>query len=223
MNGTDFSFHGHDAAHDIEKEAAHINTIIDPESIQTIVYVGCCCGYEAGLLSNVYQHAEVHAIEAVQETYDKYLLEKRSCCTPRVKTHCLAISNVNGTAKLNMAKMNTQHSLLDPMDWDAVSTRTVQCQTLQKFCSLNGLKPDMIVLDVEGIPGRVLVGAGPEILSTVKVVFAETEPHDAKVFADGDTDGFVDRLLYTFGMKRELCSVPEPPVRQLNSVWVRRP
>jgi FkbM family methyltransferase len=220
---TDFSFHGHDAAHDIVAETEHINTLLPPGSIKTIVYVGCCCGYEAGQLSEVYPDAEVYAIEAVEETFDRYLRSVRSCCAGRVKTTCRTISHTNGRTALHMAEMNTQHSVLNPLDWEVVETRYVPCETLQRYCAGADIHPDMLVLDVEGTPGRVLVGAGPDILSTIKVVIAETEPAGADVFEMGDSDEWVARLLHIYGLERVLCSVPSPPVRQLNSVWVRKP
>ena len=220
---TDFSFHGHDTAHDIVKEAEHVNGILGEGAIKSIVYVGACCGYEAGLLQGVYPDAEIIAIEAVEESYLRYFGKDRSCCPMSIHALNATISHRDGLAELKMARLNTQHSLLDPHDWGVTNLRTVNTFTLDTVCNNSGIQPDMLVLDVEGIPGRALIGAGPGVLSRLKVVMAETEPAGANVFEDGDTDEFVDRILHIYGLTRVLCSVPPPPVRQLNSVWVRLP
>lgn len=219
----DFSYHGHDQAHDVLLEARRVSTVVPQEDIAGLVYVGCCCGHEAGILSDYYVGAEVHAIESVKETYDRFLADPvaRSCCAPRVKAFNLSLWNSRGAATLYLAKCNTQHSLVPPLDWPVVGKRTVQTTTLLEHCASTGITPDMIVLDAEGAAARVLLGAGPEILSSVKVVMAETEPQGANVFRGGDTDEFVDRLLSLYGMERFILWKPEPPVRQLNSVWIR--
>jgi len=217
----DFTYHGHDKAHDIRIEAKFVNGLLPPGTIKCIVYVGCCCAYEAGLLADIYPDAEVHAIEPVRETFDLYLGDNRPCCGERVKTHNLAIADHDGEITLNLAAMNTQHSVLKPRDWVVQDTRVGPCLTLKSFCAENGLMPDMLVIDAEGITGQILMSAG-SALNSVSVVMAETEPAGANVFDGGDTHESVNEFLAQKGFDMCLQSIPEAPVRQLNSVWIRK-
>lgn len=221
---TDFTHHAHDIAHSIVSELAVMENYLDPADVTGILYVGCCCGYEAGLFAKYYPDAQVHAIEAVQETYDNFLGDSRSCCDSRVVTACAVMDEVARPATLHLSQANTCHSLLE-LNACKDGQREIQTTTIADYCEAADLHPQILALDVEGVPLRVLKGAGA-VLDGVQMVMAETEIHANRVFRGNDTDEQVDEFLAVRGFRRLLGAHPPGLGRpsdftQLNSLWKR--
>lgn len=219
MTQPDYNYHGHDSEHNVVAEMAGVIALIG-RLPRCILYIGACCGYEAGLLAAMLPGAEVHVIEACEETYRNFLAESRPCCPqPNIRTALAAISDVSGQATLHLSPLNTCHSLLPQLDGGGpVGSREVTTVTITDYCQPRRIRPDILVLDTEGLALRALQGAGA-YLDGVVAVLAETEPDGAAVFAGGDTDEAVDTFLRAAGFHRTSRVGTGP--RQFNSVWVR--
>ena len=213
---TDFTFHGHDTAHDILEDVGHA---YNPTCV---LYLGACCGYEAGLIADKYPEAAVYAVEACKETYDRFLGNTRECAGPRVIAHNLAIGEFDGTATLNLDESNTKHSVLRQVDAGRTGeTREVRMASLATYCKELAIAPDVLVIDLEGIAVRALRGLGEDLMAGVNCVIAETEPAGANVFEGGDTNEDFAWFMSSHAFRLEKLWLPGSPVRQLNSVWVR--
>lgn len=110
------------------------------------------------------------------------------------------------------AGLSSIHMRVEPPQ-ETVRTISV---SLDDFCWLNDINPDILMIDVEGATFDVLSG-GPRVLRGVGFVFAETET--SQFFKGAKLDNDVDRFLVSSGFKRlrEYGHVNG----QKNSSWVR--
>jgi FkbM family methyltransferase len=72
---------------------------------------------------------------------------------------------------------------------------------LDKFCRTHRIKPDALIIDVEGCTMDVLAGAG-SLLDFVKVIYAEVTHDDSRGTRGMATD--VDALLTGLGFRRSM-------------------
>lgn len=179
-------------------------------NVNSIVCVGALDGHELSRIARCFPDARHLAVEGHRETYEQHL---RSATW--LETYNTVIARETGRGGFYTNPTLGNGGILPRSKKDVAQ----RCMTvsLDDFCwSVSLDHVDVLMIDVEGAAYEVLYG-GPEILGTVKLVYAETEKFE--VFLGQRLDVDVDELLDDHDLKRIRREAAGP---QLNSVWVRR-
>lgn len=174
--------------------------------IRTFFDVGAHEGQTSASALSSFAEARVFAFEPHPVTFSKLL--QRLAEDPRLVAHNLAISNTNGTSRFFEYSSSTLNSLISDAQYPvrkgvAARAITVQCTTLDEFCSRHGIQTiDVLKIDTEGCELVVLQGA-QRLLSAERVRFVYAEFNDMLPRA-GTTGGAlvpISEVLTQFGFR----------------------
>jgi FkbM family methyltransferase len=149
--------------------------------IRTFFDIGANIGQTSSLALSSFREAQVFAFEPDPVTFPKLV----QCLGehPRLGAYNIAISNASGTVPFFRYASSTLNSLIPdaqyPMRRGVTAEKiTVDCTTLTKFCSANGIhRIDVLKIDTEGCDLPVLQG-GEQLLSAGRVRFVYVEFND---------------------------------------------
>jgi len=141
----------------------------------------------------------------------------------RVEVLETAISDRCGKATLFAAGTDGMSRLgaPNPLLKDAVKEIVVETETLDEFCRRRGLRPDVLMLDVEGFEERALAGARSLLLQEpLPTVVVEMHPN-AWPNAGGDASS-MGRLLKDFDLNVRPISGQRDPLAEYGHVLLER-
>lgn len=168
---------------------SHLTSIIDFNSITSIIDVGSAHGYESLNLARVFENAHVYGFEPTPEHFQHCTwLQSQVDISIASRMHFanLALNDSDGyikfypldeaKAKGNNTGMASKFQLIDPNvfshEINIQKEITVAALTLDTWCNHTNVKPDIIWMDAQGAESAILNGA-KNSLSTVKVIMTE--------------------------------------------------
>ncbi|MBI1938134.1 MAG: FkbM family methyltransferase [Ignavibacteriales bacterium] len=183
--------------------------------IKTVVEIGALDANDSQYFKKVFPSAEVYAIEALPDNYNKYLngLNDIVCINA-------VISDRDGEVDFYKKKINGIHSIFNRGNEygnEVIKLPSYRFETLAKKYNIE--KVDMMKIDVEGAAIEVLEGMGG-LLSTVKIMHLESESYP--FFEGQKLHNEVVKYLEEKGFSLlELTSFPIQPGRlQYDSLWI---
>jgi FkbM family methyltransferase len=174
--------------------------------ICTFLDVGANEGQTSTSALSSFPDARIFAFEPHPVTFSR--LVQRLGGEPRVAAYNLALSNANGFAPFFEYSSSTLNSLIPDAQYPVrkgVAAReiTVQCRTLDEFCSQHRIQTiDVLKIDTEGCELVVLKGA-QQLLSAKRVRFVYAEFNDMSP-RPGSTGGdlvSISDFLTSFGFR----------------------
>ena len=112
----------------------------------TIMEIGALDGADAVFLKSQFPDADVYAIEALRQNFDRYLLN-----LPGVTAFNALIGAKNEQVTFYEKRINGLHGMFDRGSRYGTKQYPVQCYRLDDFCANLGLPaPDVYKIDVEG-------------------------------------------------------------------------
>lgn len=170
--------------------------VLDP---RCILSVGCGDGYELGKIAAAFEGCKGVGVDATEGD---------------AKT---VIAGVTGVGHFYLYEPGLSSIYLRSDKRKPKGSQRVLTLSLDDFCWLHEIQPDVLMIDAEGATDDVLWG-GTETLKSVSLIAAETETEE--LFQGQKLDADVNEWLTVNGFKRirieEARGVP-----QRNSVWVR--
>lgn len=167
---------------------SHIKNLIDFNGIKTIIDVGSAHGYESLNMARVFTNARTFGFEPTPEHYDHCMKLKASSgdIGNRMEFMMMALNNEDGPIKFypldetqsrgNNTGMASKLRLMDPAvfphELSIQKEITVNATTLDTWCRLNNVVPDLIWMDAQGAELDILKGA-EHSLGSVKVILTE--------------------------------------------------
>jgi FkbM family methyltransferase len=120
----------------------------------------------------------------------------------RVALVPMAAGRQTGRAKLYDVQAGSGLSRLDnanPATVGPVAATDVQLTTIDEYCARSGVRPDLILVDVEGFEFDVLAGAAETIRRARPQLFVELHPH---LYPDGEASRATGaRLIAELGLR----------------------
>lgn len=149
---------------------------IEPAAIREILDIGSGDGYDSLNLARVFHNAQVHGFEPIPNRYQR-CQRMRSAANKmlgsRLNFHCLAAGNREATVAFFQPTIDAAD---DPLDGASmlVSERPseqiyTECITLDTWCSLRGVRPQLLRLVAGGSELEALQGAD-SVLDHVSVI-----------------------------------------------------
>lgn len=140
--------------------------------IVRIFDVGANLGQSASEYLAAYPHADIHCFEPVRETAAKLVAKIGN----RVRVHQVALSSSNGQGKMSLEGPSDTFRLIAATAAEDIGpTESVLVQTLDTFCSSNGIDHiSYLKIDTEGADLEVLKGSF-EMLSHHRIDLVQLE------------------------------------------------
>ena len=167
---------------------SHIKNLIDFSEIKNIIDVGSAHGYESLNMARVFINARTFGFEPTPEHYDHCLKIKSEAgdVGNRMEFMMMAANDIDGPIKFypldteksrgNNTGMSSKLQLIDPAvfphELSVQKEITVNATTIDTWCKLNNVEPDMIWMDAQGSEFSILKGA-EKSLASVKVILTE--------------------------------------------------
>jgi|GEM_PF-1695916 len=197
---------------------SHLKNIINFNDIKNIIDVGSAHGYESLNLARIFTNAQVFGFEPVPEHYEHCLKIKNEndLVGQRIQFMQMALDKQDGPIKFypldpenskgNNTGMASKFKIIDPRvfphELNIQKEIMVAATTLDTWCQLNNVSPDIIWMDAQGAELDILKGA-EKTLESVKVILTEV---GLQPYYHGHTlKNDVDLYLAKFGF-RELVS-----------------
>lgn len=179
---------------------SHLYPLINFDSIHSIIDVGAAHGYESINLARIFPKATLHSFEADPENYVQALeniSNQADLQYRRINLMNMAVNNKDGpltfyaldrqASKGHNEGMSSKYKLSDP----AVFPHELSIQkeimipgvTLDTWCKIHGLKPDLLWMDAQGAELDILKGA-EEALKLISVIMTEAA---IKPYYEGQT------------------------------------
>lgn len=183
--------------------------------IETIVEIGALDANDSQYFKKVFPSANVYAIEALPDNYNKYLKDLKDVVGINA-----VVSDADGEVDFYKKKINGIHSIFNRGNEygnEVIKLPSYRFETLAKKYNIG--KVDMLKIDVEGATIEVLEGMG-ELLSTIKIMHLESESYP--FFEGQKLHNEVVKYLEEKGFSLiELTSFPIQPGRfQYDSLWI---
>jgi 2-O-methyltransferase len=134
-------------------------------------------GYDTVYFAKKWPNAQIISFEANPSSFEKFLAITSEFYN--IQGYNLAISNYNGTATLNICRVNeAASSLLESSELMKLYYEgpkvNIPCVVLDDWCKINQVEHiDFMWLDLEGMELQILQSS-PEILKKLKVIYTET-------------------------------------------------
>ena len=185
---------------------AYINSAIQPG--QTVMDIGAHkAGYLYFIRKRVGNSGKVYAFEPQSNLYNYIKKIKGLFRWDNVTIEHLALSDSDGEVTLyiptNKVSKNSSPgaTIVEHKErTDMNVTETVRTETLDSYCSRNGIKPDFLKIDVEGNEFRIFQGGSETLKKHKPKIIVEIEAQH--VGKEKVLETF--RLLETFGYKGQV-------------------
>jgi FkbM family methyltransferase len=152
-------------------ETAFLKSIIQEHS--TVLDIGANCGWYSLALARHCSGAQIHAFEPIPPTHDILMRNIQHNGFGNITAHQLAFSNQDAILEfLYTPRCSGATSLMktgQPCPEEQLEKFICPATTLDIFCTIHGLAPDIIKCDVEGAELMVMQG-GEKILAAHKPV-----------------------------------------------------
>lgn len=160
---------------------------------QTVMVVGAHIGIHALYIAKkVGPSGQVHAFEAWKENYEALKKNQEANQFSNLYPHNLAVSSEEGTIQMAAGSTDGRHHV----SGSGNDTIEVECVSLDHFSQTHQLKPDLLLIDVEGHDLEVLKGASLLIQRRKPVIIVEHHGHEFPG-ADQEIIEFLKKNLYT--------------------------
>jgi FkbM family methyltransferase len=166
----------------------HLRDKIDFDSVKNIIDVGSAHGYESLNIARCFKNARVFGFEPYTEHYNHCLKVQREAWDVggRIKFIPMALNNIDGPMKFypldeqasrgNNTGMASKFKLIDPAvfphELSIQREVTVPGTTLDSWCQLNRVAPEIIWMDAQGAELDILTGA-VQSLHSVQAILTE--------------------------------------------------
>ena len=167
---------------------SHIKNLIDFNTIKNIIDVGSAHGYESLNMARVFKNAQTFGFEPTPEHYDHCVKIKQEAgdTGARMEFMMMALNDSDGPIKFypldttqsrgNNTGMASKLQLMDPAvfphELSVQKEIVVNATTLDTWCRLNNVEPDIIWMDAQGAELDILKGA-EKSLASVKAILTE--------------------------------------------------
>lgn len=176
--------------------------------------IGSRDGLDAIYLKNNIKNSIAYAFEACPTEYN---LHKDKVEKENIKWYNLAIYNYDGSVVIHEKAIGSGiHSVRDRGQTYGSKTVTVPCMRIDTFCDKEGIKPNVVKIDVEGCSLEVLESFG-SYLEYVDIFHVESE--EIKYFKDQHLQDEVFDFLEKRGFKQIMYS-SLGGFKQHDSVWI---
>lgn len=179
---------------------SHLYPLINFNSIHSIIDVGAAHGYESINLARTFPKATLHSFEADPENYVQALeniSDQVDVKYRQINLMNMAVNDKDGPLTFyaldrqasigHNEGMSSKYKLSDPAvfphELSIQKEITIPGVTLDTWCKIHGLKPNLLWMDAQGAELDILKGA-EEALKTISVIMTEAA---IKPYYEGQT------------------------------------
>jgi FkbM family methyltransferase len=220
----------------MSERLSHLLPYIKFSDIKNIIDVGAAHGFESINLARAFQNAKVWGFEPTPEHY-KFALDNYSkqpaSISNRIALFNLALNDTAGRIKFypldenlsrgNNTGMASKFKLMNPQvfphELNVQKEILVDATTLNHWCSINNVTPDIIWMDAQGAELDILKGAS-QILTNVKVIMTEAA---LKPYYHGHTLKVdIDAYLSIFGFKELVSARKTGHEYEVDAIYIKQ-
>lgn len=175
-----------------EFETADLRHFLGAVRDRDVVFdIGANVGAYCVPIGKAFPHARVYAFEPIE--LNAALIQvsalANGACGVRVVRQC--VSDESGTVEFSLAEDSAYSSMLDTHRKSEIAKFTCASTSLDDFCRLEGCRPDIVKIDVEGAELKVLQGAATVFGDTARrprLVLIELYDQNLTVFGTSIDD-----------------------------------